>query len=179
MTHRPPLIVTPLIFFVFSPAHASPATQQWFASELEAVVAAADQYNPESIREDREYMGAILRRGDRYSFTVGAGHAGRDTVTVRIAIPNGTELIAFWHTHGARMQSNRYFSAVDTRLVKTWQIPFYLADYTGQLKVMQPDDRTISASRARYLGLPSRAGFAAGQIVNAVNGEPIRIETDN
>ena len=159
-------------------AHANqPPDAHWYSSELEAVVAAAGLYSAVSIREDREFMGAVLRDGDRYAFTVGAGAPGRDKITVKIRIPHGVDVVAFWHTHGARTRSNQYFSEVDTQLVKQWQKPFYLADYTGILKVMVPGGRTLSALRARRLGLPARAGFAAGQVVNDSNGDPIRIVT--
>jgi hypothetical protein len=152
-------------------------TQPWFTSELEAVIAATEHYNPVSVRQDREFMGAVLRTGDRYSYTVGAGEPGRDKVTVTIRISDGADLVAFWHTHGARAESNRYFSDVDTQLVKRWQKPFYLADYTGYLKVMVPGGRTLSARRARRLGLPARTGYAVGQLVNDAHGDPVRILT--
>jgi hypothetical protein len=155
----------------------SPATQA-FATELDAVVAAASYYNPVSVREDREFMGAVLRDGDRYEFTVSAGEPGQDAITARIPIRPGVDIVAFWHTHGARTPSNEYFSAVDTRLVKRWQKPFYLADYTGVLKVMVPGGRTLSAIRARQLGLPARAGYAVGQVVNDASGNPVRINTE-
>jgi hypothetical protein len=159
-------------------AHAETGTaEQWFDSPVHAVVAATDQYNPISIREDREFMGAVLRRGNHYTFTVGAGEAGQDRITVRISIPAGTDVIAFWHTHGARHHRHRYFSNVDTDLVESSRKPFYLADYTGVLKVMKPGGRKLSKSQARHLGLPPRAGFARGDVVHDVIGAPVRIAT--
>jgi len=157
-------------------ATAGPAPQ-WYASELEAVVSAARQYNPQSIREDREFMGAILRHDDCYTFTVGTGDPGRDRIAVRIEIPADAEVVAFWHTHGARHPSHRYFSDVDTALVDAWQKRFYLADYTGTLKVIAPGMRTLSRHRARRLGLPPRTGYARGDVVSDAGGTPIRIAT--
>ena len=122
-------------------------------------------------------MGAVLRAGGRYSYTVGAGEPGRDKITVTIRVPDGNDVVAFWHTHGARAQSNRYFSDVDTRLVRRLKKPFYLADYTGSLKVMVPGGRTLSRLRARRLGLPARTGYAVGQVVNDASGNPVRIPT--
>ena len=57
-----------------------------FDSEIDAVVAASDAFNPLSIAEDREYMGAILFAGGRYSYTVEAGEVGHDQITVRIKV---------------------------------------------------------------------------------------------
>jgi hypothetical protein len=167
-----------LLLASINPAHADPPSAgRPYMTELAAVVAAADHYNPVSISEDREFMGAVLRDGDRYEFTVGAGEPGRDAITVRIRVRPGVDIVAFWHTHGARHSSNRYFSAVDTRLVKRWQKPFYLADYTGVLKVMVPGGPTLSRSRARRLGLPGRTGYAIGHVVNDANGDPVQIPT--
>jgi len=150
---------------------------QWFGTELDAVVAASQRFNPQSIREDREFMGAILRQDDCYTFTVGAGEPGRDQITITIKIPTGARVVAFWHTHGARRDSNRYFSNVDTELVETWQKRFYLADHTGMLKVMAPGAPTPSRLLARRLGLPNRSGYARGKIVNDARGKPVRIAT--
>lgn len=154
-----------------------PADQEWFTTELGAVVAAASRYNPVSIREDREFMGAIVHDGECYSYTVGAGERGRDRITVKITIDDTIEVIAFWHTHGAKYTGNRYFSDVDTRLVEQWQRPLYLADYTGALKVIVPGGRTISSHRARQLGLPARTGYAAGRTVKDASGTRAKILT--
>lgn len=154
-----------------------PLTQPWFRTELEAVVDATRRYNPRSIREDREFMGAIIHHDDCYTFTVGAGQPRRDRITVSISVPAGAEIIAFWHTHGARHDSNRYFSHIDTKLVETWQKPFYLADYTGVLKVMVPGAPTLSRQRARRVGLPPRGGYARGKVVSDASGKPIRVAT--
>ena len=147
----------------------------WFSTELEAVVAAARAYNQRSIREDREFLGAILRDGECFTYTVGAGQRGHDRITVGIAVPPDAEIVAFWHTHGGRRHSHRFFSDVDTRLVEQWQKRLYLADYTGALKVMAPGAPTLSRARARHLGLPEQSGYARGRRVNDASGNPIKI----
>lgn len=153
------------------------AEQEWFATELAAVVAAASRFNPASIHEDREYMGAIFRHDGCFGYTVAAGERGRDRISVRISIDAEAEIVAFWHTHGDRYPGNRYFSDVDTRLVEEWQKPLYLADYTGALKVMRPGGRKMSAGRARALGLPARTGYARGRPVTDPKGRATRIAT--
>ncbi|MFQ5634780.1 MAG: DUF4329 domain-containing protein [Gammaproteobacteria bacterium] len=159
------------------PGAAEQPPPRWFGTELDAVIAAARTYNPQSVREDREFMGAILRAGDCYTFTVGAGRPGRDLVTVRITVPADAEVVAFWHTHGARRDSNQYFSDIDTALVEAWQKPFYLADHTGSLKVMAPGAPTLSSGRAFRLGLPRRPGYARGAVITNAHGNPVRIAT--
>jgi hypothetical protein len=167
-----------LILANSQPAAANqPPEQEWFATELAAVVAATSRFNPVSIREDREFMGAILHDGECYSYTVAAGERGRDRITVRITVDDDIDVIAFWHTHGAKYAGNRYFSDVDTRLVEKWRKPLYLADYTGALKVIAPGHRTLSSLRAWQLGLPARVGYAAGRSVTDASGKRAKIST--
>jgi len=142
-----------------------------------AVVAALNAHNPASIREDREYLGAVLRQGDGYTWVAAAGIAGRDRISVRLSVPAGAQVVAFWHTHGAAADRHRYFSDTDTELVRHWQVPFYLGDHTGKLKVFAPGDRKLSLMRARKLGLPRRRGFARGAVVNDRCGVPVVIAT--
>jgi len=132
-----------------------------YATEIAAVIAASNLYNPTSIVEDREYMGAVLRDGDRYLYTVSAGQQRRDKITVKIEIRPGCELIALWHTHGAPASERKYFSKVDTRLAEKLQIPFYLADFTGLLKIFEP-------------GMPR--GLGKGRKVLDNSGDVIRIK---
>jgi hypothetical protein len=152
---------------------ASPA----FVSELDAVVAASAEVNPRSIRQDREFMGAVLRRGGDYHYTVTPGHAGADRIRARLVVPDGYELVAFWHTHGAAAPGRRFFSTVDAGLVARTGKALYVADHTGALRVLKPGARTLSALAARGLGLPGRSGYATGEEVNTPDGERVRIPT--
>ncbi|MFQ5635041.1 MAG: DUF4329 domain-containing protein [Gammaproteobacteria bacterium] len=161
-------------------AYAEPAQtgrEAGYRDAESAVAAAANAHNPRSIRDDREYLGAILLRDGRYSWVAAAGIPGRDRISVRLRRPAGATVVAFWHTHGGPAYERRYFSDTDTRLVRKWRLPLYLADHTGQLRVFSPGDRTMSSARARRLGLPARSGFALGKRVVDRDGEPIRIAT--
>ncbi len=152
------------------------AEENRFVTEIAAVIAAANLYNPTSIAEDREYMGAVFRDGDQYLYTAGTGRRGTNKITVKIQIPAGFELVALWHTHGAPASQRKYFSQVDTDLAKKLQIPFYLADFTGQLKIFEPGMRNLSALHARRLGLPADGGLAKGRKVQDNSGDAIRIK---
>lgn len=148
-----------------------------FSSPLAAVLAAENEYNPLSIAQDREFIGAILLQGGVYRFTVGHGISGEDTVTVRLALPRGAKIIAFWHTHGAAGHGRKYFSAVDTALANSWRKPFYLADYSGTLRVFNPGDNTMTAVTASRLGLGMQSGYAKGSDVIAEDGRRARVAT--
>ncbi len=148
-----------------------------FNSQLAAVQAAANQYNPLSVAQDREFIGAILQHNGGYRFTVGQGMSGEDTVSVRIALPRGARVVAFWHTHGAAGHARKYFSAVDTALVNSWNKPFYMADAAGVLRVFSPGDNTMTAMQAGRLSLGRQAGYAKGSKVIADDGQRVRIAT--
>ena len=150
-----------------------------FSSELEAVIAAMNHFNPDSIVEDREYMGTIFRSGQHFGFSVSAGSRHRDRVSIRVAKDDWDDIAAFWHTHGDSTPSNRYFSDDDTALVNRFRKPLYLGDYTGYLKRFSPGDRRLSPYAARRLGLPSRSGFAIGETVKNESGRVVRIQTRN
>lgn len=148
-----------------------------FASELDAVIAASAAVNARSIREDREFLGAVLRRGGDFHYSVVPGHAGADRIRARLAVPAGFELVALWHTHGAAAPERRYFSRVDADLVASTGKPLYLADYTGALRVLKPGAPRLSATAARQLGLPRRPGYAAGEQLRRLDGELVHIPT--
>ena len=101
----------------------------------------------------------------------------RDRIRARLAVPDGYELVALWHTHGGAAPERRYFSVVDADLVASTGKPLYLADYTGALRVLQPGAPRLSAIAARRLGLPGRSGYARGEQLRRADGEPVRIPT--
>ncbi len=148
-----------------------------FASELDAVIAASAAVNARSIREDREFLGAVLRRGDDFHYSVVPGHPGVDRIRVRLTVPDGFQLVALWHTHGAAAPERRYFSSVDADLVARLGKPLYLADHTGTLRVLRPGAPRLNAIAARQLGLPGRSGFARGEELRGLDGEQVRIPT--
>lgn len=140
-------------------------TDGQFNNIATAAFAAGERYNTLSIREDREYMGGILSNGESFSYTVTRGKKGQDRVTARIRIPSGSRLVAFWHTHGAYHDSRKYFSDVDTELVESYGLPFYLIDPDGYLWVFSPGDRTLTASQSKRYGLGAGTGYAKGKFV--------------
>lgn len=148
-----------------------------YDSEVAAVVAAANAFNPVSILEDREFMGAVYQCEQGYQYSVAAGEVGSGNVTVTIATPAGCELAALWHTHGAEHHSHRYFSEIDTELVEQTQLPFYMADYTGKLKVFTPGDDLISPFAARKMGLGHNHGYAHGRLVADTSGAHVEVAT--
>ncbi len=143
-----------------------------FDSELAAVLDAVTIYNPVSIRNDVEYLGAVYKQSlggqVRYGYTVGMGEPGKDSVTVSVSLPVDSTLLAFWHTHGAGHWTRNYFSDVDTQLANDWGVPFYLATPQGDLRVYKPGDPVMGRLQARRLGLGNQSGYASGRVVSAV-----------
>ncbi len=137
-----------------------------YKSHLEASAAASNRFNPLSIIEDREYLGTILKsegNEPHYLYLVNHGQANADVVPIRIVVPVGYELAAFWHTHGAEHWSRVYFSSQDTALAKRWGVPVYLANHTGNLQVFNPEQETRSSAWAKWRGLGAIEGVAKGQ----------------
>lgn len=155
-------------------ATAIPANEV-YVSEQAAVVAAVNRYNPDSIKQDREYMGAIYQCDDGYGYSVGAGKAGAGNVTVKLRTPKGCTTKALWHTHGAAHAHHKYFSDTDTDLVKRTGLPFYMADYTGSLRIFEPGDRTMGYGQARKLGLGSSSKYARGTTVSDAHGHKVDV----
>lgn len=161
----------------FLSAAAEDCSQMMFSSELEAVKAAADFYNPLSIRDDREYMGTIFKHDTEYGYTVSQGKKGSDRISISVPTDSWDHVTSFWHTHGDESSDHRYFSDVDTTMVKRYGKPFYLADYTGYLKVFKYGDKTLSKFAAARLGLASERDFAIGEFVRDNSRQLVRIET--
>ena len=122
-----------------------------FDSEQQAVKAAADIYNPLSIRtDDREYMGSIYNAG-RESTVIPclwenavpipwqSGFPGRTGITW---LPCGTPTAVLAPNH-------RYFSDIDTEVVQRFALPFYLADYTSPIPQGLPPRRQNLAAPCR------------------------------
>ncbi len=156
-----------LALIVSHSAKAITSSHHYFSSELQAVQAATTLYNPISMREDREFMGTIYRRGNFFGYTVAAGEAGADRIQIGIPAGEWDSVVALWHTHGDASPMHQYFSQLDTQLVKRFGKPLYLADFTGNLKVFGPEDRMLTRAAARRLGLPARRGYAKGRQVRS------------
>lgn len=151
-----------------------------FGSIEAAVVAASNRFNPESIKRDVEYLGAILRhhlQPDTYIYTWQAGQVGVDKVRARIPIAAGYEIVAFWHTHGGEHHTRRFFSEDDIELASSWNLPFYLADHTGRLKVFEKGQRTLFGFANRSVGASPFSKLAKGRVVLDESGTAFQIET--
>ena len=153
------------VLLSLSSLSASPAialnSQLLFESELEAVRAASDHYNPLSIYEDREYMGTIYRSGGSYGYTVSAGRARSNRIDISVPVTDWDNVVAFWHTHGDDAPNHRYFSDADTSMVNQFGKPFYLADYTGFLKVFSQGSNTLSSLAAAKLAAAHERRFCS------------------
>lgn len=148
-----------------------------YSSEVEAVIAATNRYNPASVRDNREHVGGIVRcPGRRFFYTHGAGQKHIAPVRFTVSIKKGCQLVALWHTHGGRKEHRKYFSPTDTKTARLLKKPFYMADYRGALSVFYPDDEVMKSGAMAFRGKPPR-GSSAGRRVLGVDGQEIHIAT--
>ena len=99
-----------------------------------ALRALSMNYHRRSIREDREYVAAILEENGVYRVMVQAGRRGKHKVRMTIRRKKSQTLIALWHTHGALGPRQELFSATDKRTARTTGVPFYLHTPGGEHK---------------------------------------------
>ena len=97
-----------------------------------ALRALSMSYHRRSIREDREYMAAILEENGVYRVMVHAGSPGKNTVTMTIRRKKSQTLVALWHTHFARGPMGERFSATDRKTARRIGVPLYLHTTLGQ-----------------------------------------------
>ena len=156
----------------------------YFASIDEAAIYVTSRVNPESILQDREFIGLIMYdhqatdSRNPFTYTVSRGASGQNRVSAYFLKPRYMKVVALWHTHGGKDPARKYFSAVDTRTANKMRVPFYMADYTGTLRVYAPGDSLLTVFQARKLGLGAGRGYAEGEVVrSATTGQPVVIAT--
>ena len=93
-------------------------------------------YHQKSIREDREYMAAILEENGVYRVTVQRGPRGKHRVRMKVRLKKSQALVALWHTHGAPGARRELYSRMDSRVVRTTGLPSYLTTPDGKIKVL-------------------------------------------
>ena len=99
-----------------------------------AVYVLSISYHKRSIREDREYIAAILEENCVYRVTVQAGSPGKDEVSMKIRLKKSQTLVALWHTHGVPRRLSERFSATDRKTAQKTGVPLYLHTPLGQHK---------------------------------------------
>lgn len=149
-----------------------------FSREVDAVIAAMNEYNPLSVMEDREYMGVIMKSCGRFYYTVTPGKPGSSKASIKIQRWMLEKATALWHTHGAYSLEHKYFSDVDTSLANSLNRSFYLGDAEGNLRIYKPGGNLFSPIQRRQLGLPCNRGSAPGKTVTDENAQVITIDND-
>lgn len=131
----------------------------------EAAAAASSIFNPMSMRDKREVGGGIIKNPEtgKYRFTYTLGDTG--SVNIKIRKKKSEELVGLWHTHGDSHSDKGMFSGDDARTVRKTQLPFYMTDVTGKLRVMAPGK--VKGQR----GNP-------GEVVMRPDGNPYVIRTE-
>lgn len=148
-----------------------------FPSVEAAVVAASNRFNPISIAEDREFLGTVYRVGESYAYTVSSGRIGSGAAELHLRRASVEDVVALWHTHGARRELSDSFSHADTAAVNQLGVPMYLADHKGFLKVFRPGDRRRSTVSGSVGQLPSGHEMGLGERVRDHTGKSVRVRT--
>ncbi len=91
-------------------------------------------YHRRSIREDREYLAAIVEDNGVYRIMVQAGSPGKNAVTMTIRRIKSQTLVALCPTHGEPGRLRERFSATDRKTSRTTGVPLYLHTPRGQHK---------------------------------------------
>ncbi len=99
-----------------------------------ALRALSMSYHGRSIREDREYVAAILEDNGVYRVMVQAGSPGKNSVTMSLRRKKSQTLVALWHTHFAQGSMGERFSATDRKTARRIGVPLYLHTTLGQHK---------------------------------------------
>lgn len=118
-------------------------------------------YHQRSIREDREYIAAILEENGVYRVMVQAGSPGKDKVSMKIRLKKSQALVALWHTHGAPGRMREWYSATDSKTVRTTGVPFYLTTPRGKIKV-------LGQSENCSVGSPVTPGWNRGTTIGCI-----------
>ena len=137
-------------------------------SSIEAAVGVLSQcYYKPSLREDREYIAAILEANGVFKIAVQTGRRGKDEVTLRIRRKKSQKLVALWHTHGAQGFARDHFSPTDTALVNRLSVPFFLTDPAGVIKRFDPGTKVLRGNK-RITGGRIPRGSATGIIIGHI-----------
>ena len=148
-----------------------------FTDVVAAVTAAANRYNPISIREDREFMGTVYRDGNRYGYTVSSGRIGSGSSDVYLRLSEFDDIVAFWHTHGRPHPIHAYFSRQDTEVANKFDVPMYLADHNGTLKVYRPGGQMMPQFKIKNTGAMRGSALAEGELVRNRSDRPVHVRT--
>lgn len=176
-----PVLVGALLLALVQPAHAACGVvatafdgERAYPTVVDAVVSMRRAVLDESVRSDREFVGAVVEYDGAYRASVGHGCVNQDTVTFAVVVPPGARLAALWHTHGAPGGLRDLFSAEDVALVRSVQRDFYLITPRGQVRVLRVVDVARGATMVRdRIGTGVRNGAARGVAVVA----PLREES--
>ena len=157
-----------------------------YSTVLDAICAAANQYNPASIVKNIEHYGVILKRTSlqegrdpQYFYTHESARYKHDKFRLKLRYTKEYRPVAIWHTHGRRHKLNKLFSPTDIDAANLTRLPVYLADFTGMLKVYFPDETVTQGSKSNnrnYLRKAKRPSI--GSVVRDNQQQIVRIRTD-
>ncbi|MCZ6619505.1 MAG: hypothetical protein O7E57_15390 [Gammaproteobacteria bacterium] len=150
-------------------------TDESFPDEVSAVRAMRGRFLDTSVSQDVEFFGAVLQEdhGD-YRATFGQGCRGVDKINFSVSLAAGAKLSAFWHTHGRGGLARNLFSAEDAATVLDYQLPFYLIDSRGLIRVLDPAGASTGTRMMHGSRLRLNDRVYSGHIVSDGQGHTSR-----
>ena len=121
-----------------------------------------------SLRQDKEYIAAILVQNGNYTVQVQAGHKNNDRIRLKIYKRSSQTLVALWHTHGSKGLARSYFSRTDTELSNKLKVPIYLTNPEEEIRRYDPGTRVIKmGGKVKSSNYRIPRGSAAGFLVSS------------
>ena len=131
-----------------SSGNAALDTTPRFRSQHNAAYHVLYQFNPISVRQNREYGSSIYQNRDKTFSPNRYVYVGNhESVNIRpyYQIPYGTRATAIWHTHGAYMPqyANEQFSPTDIQTSVKSNLDGYLGTPFGRMRYFNVDNGNI------------------------------------
>ena len=144
---------------------ATQVNEHFFPTVAELLMDLKARYWRRSLRGDKEHVGAIyFRPGYGYSASHGTGRTGQDRVSFRVPRLRDSQIVAYWHTHGAPGFARHLFSGHDAQLVVDTGLPFYLITPNGELRVLAPKDVSRRGPRRPVHSIASTLGYRGSAV---------------
>ena len=121
-------------------------------SARDAVIHCGEAINQQSIRENKEYCGAVCVYNDGRNYIATKTRGGTAScVPASAECPEGTDPVAYWHTHGAadRRFDNENFSPEDKDLARWYRKDNYLITPSGKVKSVTPAGRVTTHGKIK------------------------------
>jgi len=101
--------------------------------------------NPTSKSQNKEYAGTTVQNADGSYSNVGPV-VGTVNTSHSPLPPNGTKMVALWHTHGGNdpHYDSEHFSPQDKSVARNYHVPAYIATPANAIRKYDPSTKTVT-----------------------------------